>query len=143
MNPWDRIKKELEIKLSPESYQNWISRTTYASTDGTTLIVSVPDEGVRRWMETEYSDEVLEAARRAGVSVMRMEYITPSFTPHEPGEFEAPPTNSLNPKFTFDSFVVGACNQFAHAAARSVATNPSRSYTRCSSTAESVWARPT
>ena len=35
---------------------------------------------------------------------------------------------SLNPKFTFDSFVVGACNQFAHAAARSVATNPSRSY---------------
>src|SRR5437899_3682868 len=37
-------------------------------------------------------------------------------------------TASLNPKFTFDSFVVGACNQFAHAAARSVATNPSRSY---------------
>ena len=35
---------------------------------------------------------------------------------------------SLNPKFTFDTFVVGACNQFAHAAARSVATNPSRSY---------------
>src|SRR6266566_4056893 len=38
------------------------------------------------------------------------------------------PTNQLNPRFTFDSFVVGACNQFAHAAARSVATNPSRSY---------------
>ena len=38
------------------------------------------------------------------------------------------PASSLNPKFTFDTFVVGACNQFAHAAARSVATNPSRSY---------------
>src|SRR3954452_20117868 len=37
-------------------------------------------------------------------------------------------TSSLNPKFTFESFVVGACNQFAHAAAKSVATNPSRSY---------------
>ena len=37
-------------------------------------------------------------------------------------------SGSLNPKFTFDTFVVGACNQFAHAAARSVATNPSRSY---------------
>ena len=46
----------------------------------------------------------------------------------EPGEFEAAPASPLNPKFTFDSFVVGACNQFAHAAARSVATNPSRSY---------------
>ena len=38
------------------------------------------------------------------------------------------PAPSLNPKFTFDTFVVGACNQFAHAAAKSVAKNPSRSY---------------
>ncbi len=38
------------------------------------------------------------------------------------------PVSQLNPRFTFDTFVVGACNQFAHAAARSVATNPSRSY---------------
>ena len=38
------------------------------------------------------------------------------------------PTNQLNPKFQFDSFVVGSCNQFAHAAARAVASNPSRSY---------------
>src|SRR5947207_4364202 len=45
------------------------------------------------------------------------------------GSSEAEASSSaLNPKFTFDSFVVGACNQFAHAAARSVATNPSRSY---------------
>jgi chromosomal replication initiator protein len=55
-----------------------------------------------------------------------VEYALPSS--REPAEFEAPPVSSLNPKFTFDSFVVGACNQFAHAAARSVATNPSRSY---------------
>ncbi len=42
----------------------------------------------------------------------------------------APPSfqNALNPKFTFDSFVVGSCNQFAHAAAKAVATNPSKSY---------------
>ena len=38
------------------------------------------------------------------------------------------PSVSLNPKFTFDSFVVGSCNQFAHAAAHAVATNPSRTY---------------
>ena len=44
----------------------------------------------------------------------------------EGGELES--ALNLNPKFTFDTFVVGACNQFAHAAARSVATNPSRSY---------------
>jgi chromosomal replication initiator protein len=44
------------------------------------------------------------------------------------GELEPPPSLLFNPKFTFDKFVVGACNQFAHAAARSVASTPSRSY---------------
>ncbi len=130
MNPWDRIKKELETKLSPESYQNWISRTAFAGIDGATLVVSVPDEGARTWMETEYAAEVMLAARQTGLSIQRIEYMAPpSHAPvRETGEFEAPAVNSLNPKFTFDSFVVGACNQFAHAAARSVATNPSRSY---------------
>src|SRR6202167_428548 len=126
MNPWDRIKKELEAKLSPESYQNWISRIEYKGIEGVTLAVGVPDEGTKRWMEAEYATEVLLMARRLGLAIERVEYALPSS--REPGEFEAPPVNPLNPKFTFDSFVVGACNQFAHAAARSVATNPSRSY---------------
>jgi chromosomal replication initiator protein len=46
----------------------------------------------------------------------------------EKGEIVFQPSVSLNPKFTFDSFVVGSCNQFAHAAAHAVATNPARSY---------------
>jgi chromosomal replication initiator protein len=126
MNPWDRIKKELEAKLSPESYQNWISRIEYKGIEGVTLAVGVPDEGTKRWMEAEYATEVLMAARRLGLAVERVEYTLASS--REPADFEAPPVSLLNPKFTFDSFVVGACNQFAHAAARSVATNPSRSY---------------
>ena len=126
MNPWDRIKKELESKLSPESYQNWISRIEYMGMDGLTLVVGVPDEGTKRWMETEYASVVLVVARQLGLAIERVDYALPSAREHN--DFEAPPVSSLNPKFTFDSFVVGACNQFAHAAARSVATNPSRSY---------------
>src|ERR1700691_2272083 len=126
MNPWDRIKKELEAKLSPESYRNWISRIEYKGIEGVTLAVGVPDEGTKRWMETEYATEVLLAARRLGLTVERVEYTLASS--REPADFEAPPVSLLNPKFTFDSFVVGACNQFAHTAAQSVASNPSRSY---------------
>ena len=126
MNPWDRIKTELEAKLSPESYQNWISRIEYTGIDGLTLMVGVPDEGTKKWMETEYANIVLLVARQLGLPIERVEYVLPSSREHN--DFEAPPVSSLNPKFTFDSFVVGACNQFAHAAARSVATNPSRSY---------------
>jgi chromosomal replication initiator protein len=127
MNPWDRIKKELEAKLSPESYQNWISRTAFLGLDGVTLTVSVADEGARKWMETEYATEVMQAVQQIHLPVQRIEYVAPFA--REANDFETtPPVSPLNPKFTFDSFVVGACNQFAHAAARSVATNPSRSY---------------
>ena len=132
MNPWDRIKTELEAKLSPQSYQNWISRTAFARLEGTTLGVIVPDEATRRWMETEYAAQVIQIARqlRLGIESVEYELATQNHASGvaQPVEFEPPPVSTLNPKFTFDSFVVGACNQFAHAAARSVATNPSRSY---------------
>ncbi len=52
----------------------------------------------------------------------------PSFAPDSPVPDLESTSTPLNPKFTFETFVVGACNQFAHAAAKSVATNPSHSY---------------
>ncbi len=86
MNPWDRIKKELEAKLSPESYQNWISRTAFLGLDGATLVVSVADEGARKWMETEYATEVMQAARQIDVHVQRIEYVRA--LAREPNDFE-------------------------------------------------------
>jgi chromosomal replication initiator protein len=132
MNPWDRIKKELEAKISSQSYQNWVSRTAFARLDGPSLSVMVPDEATKKWMETEYASQVMQIARELRSGIERVVYELPlqNHTPRriEAIEFEPVPASPLNPKFTFESFVVGACNQFAHAAARSVATNPSRSY---------------
>src|ERR1700722_1363833 len=138
MNPWDRIKQELELKLSPESYQNWIGRTFFVRLEGSTLSVTTPDESTKRWMESEYAAQVVLIARQLSLGIERVEYELANASPNhsqnqaprmaEPAEFDPPPVSQLNQKFTFDSFVVGACNQFAHAAARSVATNPSRSY---------------
>ena len=133
MNPWDLVKKQLESQLSPESFQNWVSRTSFHQVDGETLVVLVPDEQTKAWMEAEYGGEVLRAVRGLGMPIRAVSYRPESLR----GIAEAPRNvdgdsngvaTQLNPRFTFDSFVVGACNQFAHAAARSVATNPSRSY---------------
>ena len=133
MNAWDQIKQHLEQKLSPQSYQNWVSRTAFGEHEGDTLLVSVPDEETRIWMVTEYSDVVLGIARDLGLRIRSVVYVLRNGTeehskPLRPMEIEPEPGSNLNPRFTFDSFVVGACNQFAHAAAKSVATNPSRSY---------------
>jgi len=134
MNAWDLVKKQLELQLSPESYQNWVSRTSFGEVDGDTLVVAVPDEQTKTWMENEYGDAVHTMVRDLGMGIRRVAYrLGPARgTNHssrlaDSSELGALATQ-LNPKFTFDSFVVGACNQFAHAAAKSVATNPARSY---------------
>jgi chromosomal replication initiator protein len=90
-------------------------------------------------MEEEYGDTVRSAIRDLSLSVNRIVYEVaagPVSAPtrfHDPASNPAevtfePPSSFLNRRFTFNSFVVGSCNQFAHAAAKAVATNPSRSY---------------
>ncbi|HEY1341082.1 MAG TPA: chromosomal replication initiator protein DnaA [Bryobacteraceae bacterium] len=135
MNFWDQIRNYLQQKVSLESYENWLKGTVFLGMDGDTLFVSAPDQQTRTWLETEYSLLVRNAIRDLDLPVRTVNYEpqpargwqNQALAAVETAELE-PPVNSLNPKFTFESFVVGACNQFAHAAARSVATSPSRAY---------------
>ena len=134
MNFWDQILSYLRPNVTQESYQNWLNGTAFVGMDGDTLFVSVPDRGTRTWLETEYAGIVRNAIRTLNLPVRHVSYeslpvrgVTNQALAAVDNDLESG-TGSLNPKFTFDSFVVGACNQFAHAAARSVATNPSRSY---------------
>jgi len=130
MNYWDQIRGYLQGKVSAESYENWLNATSFLGVEGRALLVSVPDRETQESLQTEYatlvrtaiqdlrlpvSDVVYEAqlerkARAAAVGMI------------DNGHDADSGASQLNPKFTFDSFVVGACNQFAHAAARSVAT---------------------
>jgi chromosomal replication initiator protein len=135
MNAWDQIKKELQSALTAESYENWVSRTRFCRLETGLLLVTVPDEATKNWMETEYSSQVGAIIRKLDLAVRDIEYAVQNNFQHEParvsdtgfGESESP-RPQLSPRLTFGTFVVGACNQFAHAAARSVATRPSRSY---------------
>ena len=131
--PWDLIKEQLARKLSAESYQNWILRARFAGVENKILTVMVPDEGTVAFLEDEYRTLVNALARTIGAGIDSVKFIVDDSRPGIPGdrngtdrEMESPIT--LNPKFTFDSFVVGACNQFAHAAAQAVAVDPSRRY---------------
>ncbi len=134
MNAWEQIRSSLQQKVSAENYDNWLRGTEFAGIDGDTLFVSAPDDETRAWLETEYADKILEIIRESGISIRHVSYEVRSQNGNRNRALAAvssPDTDgavSLNPKFTFETFVVGACNQFAHAAAHSVATNPSRSY---------------
>jgi len=135
MNAWDQIRNYLQLKVSAENYNNWLKGATFAGLDGTTLFVTVPDRETRAWLEREFPVMIRSAIQELALPVKQVTYeaeatrgpINQAIATVENSDAESA-AGSLNPKFTFDTFVVGACNQFAHAAARSVATNPSRSY---------------
>ncbi len=140
MNYWEQIKEQLAGQLSVEAFQNWVSKTTLDQLEGETLKVKVPNEYSKDWMEVEYRDKVRHAIQNLGLPVKDVVYHVAAL----PYQAEMPAkreeyvpgvepsfvtsTGQLNPKFTFDTFVVGSCNQFAHAAAKAVAARPSSSY---------------
>lgn len=139
MNAWELIKQNLQQKLSIEAFQNWVDKSAFTRADGDTLWVAVPNEATKEWLESEYGDRVQQAVSDLRLPFRRVAY-EPQITLHSPkvpGSEEITPSGEplltnpitqLNPKFRFESFVVGSCNQFAHAAARAVATVPSRTY---------------
>ena len=118
--------------MSTEAYQNWLSKTVFLRAGAGQLHVGVPDRETKDWIEQEYATQIAAAIRELKLPVTQVVYEIKSAEtkPESADKNESvfQPSVSLNPKFTFDNFVVGSCNQFAHAAAHAVATNPARSY---------------
>ena len=137
MNYWDRLRNYLQQKISAEAYDNWLKGTSFVGLEGDTLYVSVPDRETRAWLESEYAQLLRNGIRELGLKLRHVSFEAEPMrgtrnqaiaaVESAPAEVESQ-ASALNPKFTFDSFVVGTCNQFAAAAAKSVADNPSRSY---------------
>jgi chromosomal replication initiator protein len=134
VNAWDQIKAHLGLKLSAEGFQNWLANTSFRRLEGRVLYVAVPNEATRAWMREEYADLVSSAIRSLSLPVESTIYelgaADSGSVPEKSngGMFMQFPQASLNPRLTFENFVVGSCNQFAHAAAKAVAGSPSKSY---------------
>lgn len=134
MNCWEQIREYLRTRISEAAYDNWISKTGFRGLDRTILSVSVPDDITRQWLQQEYAGEVWTAIRDLDLPLTQVLYEFVSsqekigVRPEGGSEIGFLPHVNLNPKFTFDTFVVGSCNQFAHAAAKAVATIPSKKY---------------
>ena len=130
---WEQIKALLASKMTPQAYQNWVMRTELESHDNGCLRVLVPDQVTKDFLEQEYSEEVRASIRELKLAVRDVVYLSASgrVTVSENAAAEpifASASGQLHPRFKFDNFVVGSCNQFAHAAARAVASFPGRSY---------------
>ncbi|MCU1384787.1 MAG: Chromosomal replication initiator protein DnaA, partial [Acidobacteria bacterium] len=143
MNLWDEILARIETKVNRHSFYTWFRPTTFVSEDRTSLTVRVPNALFKDWLTKHYAGVISEATvelRRPNLVVTFVSEGTPDgvVIPLSVEEVVAletgppPPTQpgpaGLNPRYTFDTFIVGSSNQFAHAACRAVAEAPSRSY---------------
>ena len=141
---WDQVLARIETKVNPHSFNTWFKPTAFVADGGSTITVRVPDQMFREWLTKHYSvvlGEALAEVRRPGAALdflLADEMLTePPADATESGATDgesrsAPPPvtarGGLNPRYTFDTFIVGPSNQFAHAACRAVAEAPSRSY---------------
>jgi chromosomal replication initiator protein len=130
MNLWDQVLERVEKKLNRHSFATWFRPTSFVDLSDTTLVVRVPNAQFKDWLAKNYHgvlSEALGELERPEMQIVFEAEPEPTTAPGpSPGEREG--WTSLNPKYTFESFVVGASNQFAHAAARAVAEIPSKSY---------------
>ena len=132
-NPWEQILELLQKTLPPQSYETWLKPARFSRVEDAVLYVTVPNETFRNWYEQNCQEPIEEALQALGLDVERVEVVCRGAKARsksaEQGRLEFPSTiGQFNPRYTFDSFVVGACNQFAHAAADAVARNPSKAY---------------
>src|SRR5262245_48024468 len=127
MNLWDTVLEKVENKLNKHSFATWFRPTTLVQEERSLLRVRVPSLEFKEWLEKHYAGYVSEALDELGKGEMRVVFETEASAATD--EVREPVLPSpLNPKYTFESFVVGSSNQFAHAAARAVAEIPSKSY---------------
>src|SRR5580704_3104109 len=146
-NPWARILDALEKKINRHSYDTWLKPTRYSHSSGGILFVRVPTVEFRH-VGDKYNDLIQEALDNLGLEYQDVQFVTPEDDPaatpvrHDGGltAHTAPVTHpsqarfdwdgaaQLNPRYTFDAFVIGSGNQFAHAACQAVAERPSKAY---------------
>jgi chromosomal replication initiator protein len=139
---WDQVLTRIETKVNRHIFYTWFKPTALVSDDGVALRIRVPDNLFRDWLTKHYAavlDEALVEVDRRGTAV---DFVTeetsalPLAVPPAAEEVPFPPEpiaeelpiGGLAPRYSFDSFIVGSSNQFAHAACRAVAEAPSRSY---------------
>ena len=140
---WDQILSRVETKVNRHSFYTWFKPTAFVADGGNAITVRVPNPLFKDWLTKHYSvvlAEALAEVRRTGASLVFVAEGTaaPAAVPEPPpapgDELDAPVETTsvspggLNTRYTFDTFIVGPSNQFAHAACRAVAEAPSRSY---------------
>lgn len=143
---WQRTLQAMEGEILRPSFETWLKNTTPVALYGNTLVISVPTDFAREWIEQRYAPVLKRTVSAIMDRDITLKFIVPTDSPAPasteeqtaavppaaPSQATPPPPTDygkpLNPKYTFDTFVVGNSCRFAHAAALAVAEAPAKAY---------------
>ncbi len=123
---WSLLQRQLQQQLDPDEFATWFRPLRVGDEDGRRLVLVAPNSRFLRTLEESYRPMVDRAV--AGLGDPGFEVLFSLDDVLEPPPVEPISPSSFNPKYTFESFVDGKSNEFASAAAKRVAENPSLSY---------------
>ena len=136
---WEKAQNTIKEKIGISTYETWFSPLNIREKNPSVLVVETPDEFFKNWVIEHYLGLIEESLRAASPKIVNLEFeVNPQLftkgTQSRLSEFEKSFSevdsrlSNLNPRFTFDNFVIGPSNRFAHAASLAVAESPAKAY---------------
>lgn len=147
---WQSVLAQMQFHISKANFSTWFQNTEIVSKENEKIIISVPNAFSKEWLSNKYNKLILKTLHDIDDSIKELEFIiklqpakgaTPKIVSRgypenekqeeaqlKFEEFKINRETNLNPRYTFNSFVVGSFNELAHAAALAVADSPGFTY---------------
>ena len=142
---WQAILGELEVNLSKANFTTWFKNTSVIEQDENKITVAVPNAFTKAWLENKYHKFIINALKKISQDKFNQVFYKVTTKPEKESNniinikqaikaeveekiSETFDENGLNPRYTFDKYIVGKNNELAHAAAKAVVKNPGKAY---------------
>lgn len=136
---WDSVLVEMELSLSKPNFNTWFKDTSIARQDDGAVYLAVPNPFVQEWLSSKFHNLILKSIRRLSNNIQSLHYvISKEEIKQKQEQQKTAPINrelpmadtyinkedNLNPRYTFESLIVGPFNEFAHAASQAIIKKP-------------------
>src|SRR3989344_4623972 len=145
---WETVLADIEITLSQATFGTWFKNTNIIKLENNTVFLNVPNPFVKEWLLNKYHRSILKSLRQIQPEILGVEYVIGKTEGLEKSKktetYNQPPDwlnqqipmseiyinkeDNLNPKYTFDSFIVASFNELAHAASQAIIKKPGSLY---------------
>ncbi len=142
-NLWQSVLNEIQLEVSKSNFIMWFKETSLGKIDDGVVYLHVPSPFYQEWLQKKFHNNILRVLRKYNEQVRALEYVISDKKDKKKAENKQMPqinaslplqdlyinkNDNLNPKYTFENFVIGPFNELAHAASQAVIQRPGQAY---------------